>query len=665
MNTDNPVRPLISTLANLMAGRVEARPGEGGYRPDIDGLRAIAVLAVMAYHLGFRPAPGGFVGVDVFFVISGYLIGALVFADVRAGQFSFMRFYVRRIRRLFPALFVMLAATGLASAWVLYPETYHDFGESLAAAVASTSNIYFWLTSDYFDTASLTNPLLHTWSLSVEEQFYLVFPPLALAIVRFAPKHAGRVMLLVGAASFACYAASTLFAPEAAFYLLPNRAWELALGIYLAVTPALMFKPALRTPVAVSGLILIGASILFFKEELAGLAPVPACIGAAMIIAAQRGGGNWVSAALSWRPLVFTGLISYSLYLWHWPIIVLYQYRFGETFLALTEKLELAGVIFALSVLSWLFVERPFRRGSSPTSRVFYAAGAGAAVIAVAAFAIVVSQGFPRRFDADVVRLASYLEYRRDLNADDQVCLLNGTREVFADFDQARCLRRAPDRPNILLVGDSHAANLREGLTAVLPRANIMQATATQCRAVVRGRLRDAAGCRALMDFLYREYLPHNRVDLLVLAGRWSPADGEAVAETLRELEDMRVPVVVIGPFPRYQGAVPQLVALARQDRDPTLPQRRLRPRAHLADHEFRVMTERLGVRYASAYDVLCPQHQCIQLSQTGVPLQHDYGHLTREGSLFLVDRLNRLGAFAIGAPSATLQGRHGEVSTD
>ncbi len=272
------------------------------YRPDVDGLRAVAVLPVIAYHLGFRPIPGGFIGVDVFFVISGFLIGSLVFKELEQGRFSFAGFYVRRIRRLFPALLVMMAATAIGAYFIIYPSRYEEFAQSLAAATFSVSNIYFFLTAGYFDGPAITKPLLHTWSLAVEEQFYLLFPPLALWLTTRVPNRTTLIIAIIGAVSFVWSAITAFTSPNESFYLLHTRAWELALGLLLArgVQPR-MTSALVRASVAGIGLLLIVASVFLITNDMPfpGLLAAPPCLGTAMVFSAGSPRHNPVGPQLS------------------------------------------------------------------------------------------------------------------------------------------------------------------------------------------------------------------------------------------------------------------------------------------------------------------------------------------------------------------------------
>lgn len=314
------------------------------YKPEIDGLRAIAVLAVVAYHAGFGP-PAGFVGVDIFFVISGYLITLMLHQEATgSGRIDLVDFYARRARRILPALLLVIVATLAASAALLPPAELRQAVQAGAAAFAFSANVFFATAANgYFDPETHANPLLHLWSIGVEEQFYLAWP----LIVLLARRRPALVFGLIAVASFV--AAQWLLASghdRAAFYQTPLRAWELAAGGLIAVgrIPARPWMPAL-------GLVILAAACAVPLAPFPGTGALPAVVGAGMVIAGVHGGQR--NALLSSRPMVAVGLMSYSLYLWHWPIIVL-----GE---AMPAWLQVTASLAAAGLSYWL-IERPFRR---------------------------------------------------------------------------------------------------------------------------------------------------------------------------------------------------------------------------------------------------------------------------------------------------------------
>ncbi len=356
------------------------------YRPEIDGLRALAVVPVVLFHAGFLA--GGFVGVDVFFVISGFLITSVILADMQAERFTLFGFYERRARRILPALVVVILAC-LPPAWFwLSPRDFKDFGQSIIAALGSVSNVLFWMESGYFESRAELKPLLHTWSIGVEGQFYLVFPLVLLGLVRLGMRWTGYGLAALCVASLALSVWLTSAAPQAAFYLAPSRGWELFAGALGALArPSRMVLHArgwLCDVASAAGLALVIASIVMFDKQtpfpgIYALLPVAGALS--IVVFADR--GTCVGRLLANTWLVRVGLISYSVYLWHQPLFAFARYR------SLTEPHPLVlwvliALSFALAWVTWAWVERPFRRRSIVATPTFVTA-AGVVCVAVGA----------------------------------------------------------------------------------------------------------------------------------------------------------------------------------------------------------------------------------------------------------------------------------------
>jgi peptidoglycan/LPS O-acetylase OafA/YrhL len=627
------------------------------YRSDIDGLRAIAVLPVVGFHAGLPGLSGGFVGVDVFFVISGYLIGSLILQELKAGTFTFSNFYYRRFKRILPALIFMLAVTTVAGLFVLYPARLAEFGRSLAAASLSVANIYFWLTSGYFDAPAATKPLLHTWSLAVEEQFYIVLPPLLMAARGLSLGGRRGLLWMLAAASFVASVIGVYAAPQSTFYLLHTRAWELLLGTLVGMyaPPAMR---AVREGMALSGLAMIAGSVLVFKEGMhfPGLAAVPPCLGAALIIWSGAGGQTVVGRFLSLKPLTFIGLISYSLYLWHCPIIVLYKQQVLHP-VALADQALMIGGALLLATVSWKYVERPFRAPTLSPKLIFTTSAAGTAALTVAALCLVQMRGLPERFSPAVNLVSSYLDYDGEEQLRSGVCLI-GSGYTFADFDKTTCLRHDLRKKNVVLLGDSHAAHLYHGLRKQLPDASISQATASGCRATLRHNASDSARCTDLMDYMFDTYLPAKKPDLLLLAGRWTDRDLPRLAETIDWAKTHGIPVALSGPIVEYDAALPFLLAKSlRGDRSDVLAKHRAEG-PEQRDKAYEALARSKGVPYVSTYRALCGVRACVTRTASGIPVQFDYGHLTKEGSELVVAAFVKSGLFArqgFASPAAGL----------
>lgn len=333
----------------------------GTHRADVDGLRALAVLSVIFFHAGLSRCQGGFVGVDIFYAISGYLITTLVAKDIEEGRFSFVSFYERRMRRIFPALFGVLIFCALGAIVLFILQDLIAFGKSLVATTLFISNFYFWRSAQplgYFAFNNASQQLLHTWSLSVEEQFYLVFPAALVLLFQWAKGRANACLALLATLSFCLSIWGTQHRPTATFYLFVPRAWELLIGALLA-TKAM---PSLRNRVAREvaallglGLITVAVTRLTRATPFPGFSELLPCLGAGPIIYSGEHGASFTNAALSYRPLAFVGVISYSLYLWHWPLLAFARYfAAGELSGAATAGVLTCSAImaFCLSSLS-------------------------------------------------------------------------------------------------------------------------------------------------------------------------------------------------------------------------------------------------------------------------------------------------------------------------
>jgi peptidoglycan/LPS O-acetylase OafA/YrhL len=433
------------------------------YRPEIDGLRAVAVIPVILYHAGFEFFSGGFIGVDVFFVLSGYLITSILLGEHEYERFSLVGFYERRARRILPALFFVMAAT-IPFAWIyLWPQDLKDFSQSIVAVSTFASNILFWTESDYFDAAAELKPLLHTWSLAVEEQFYVLFPLFLAVTWRFGKRQMSFLVAAVAALSLVAAEWASIRYPSASFYLLPTRAWELLLGALVAIY---MFKKtAIRgnQSLSVLGLAVLAFSILAFDEQtpFPGLIALIPTIGVVFVVMYTRE-GMLVHKALSNRLLVGVGLISYSAYLWHQPIFAFSHHRsIDEPTVGLL--IGLIALTFALSWASWQFVERPFRDKRRFTrNQIFVSALSVSGLFLLIGVVGHASNGFPGRFEYP--SLPNYVFDNRALQRDSWLPLRELSRDERYGVDNNSFDNQSwfseTESPKILLVGNSHSKDL-------------------------------------------------------------------------------------------------------------------------------------------------------------------------------------------------------------
>lgn len=623
--------------------------GAGAYRGDIDGLRALAVLGVVLFHLSPTSLSGGYVGVDVFFVISGYLITAQIRDALAEGRFSFVDFYASRIRRLYPALLATMLLTLAFAYFTLFPVEMKRVAQAMLAAALYVPNIYFFAEADYFAEGAV-RPLLHTWSLGVEEQFYLVFPALLVLLARFPSRVAGSAVAALALLSLAYAEHLVGYDASAAFYLSPTRFWEFSTGALLTFLPPSRTRPPLAAGQAMAGAAAVCGSMLLFSEvtSVPGVVALVPVLGTALLIRAGEV-SNSVSRALGRRPLRYIGTISYALYLVHWPLIV-FAKALHQSSLSRASELALLILSIALAHTLTRYVERPVRRIPLPARRGFIYGGAALATasITIASLATISAEGFAARYPADALRMADYLDYDARKTFRSGSCLINAEADRQDDgFDKELCLGgRGPGPARLLLIGDSYAAQFYEPLQRAFPQLGIAQVTATGCRPLLRAS--GAERCVSLMRGAYGEIIPRADYTAIILAARWKTEDVAELARTVDDLRRHTGKVYVFGPLVEYEQPLPRLLALEELDRsarDIVEEGRDLR-RARQLDERLEAAVAPLGsnVRYISLIDQLCHAQDCSTLTPSGAPTQFDYGHLTVEGASLILARLQGQG---------------------
>ena len=626
---------------------VVTKPSQLGWRSHIDGMRAISILCVLLYHVGASQFSGGFVGVDVFFVISGFLISKVIYDDIAAsGQFHIANFYERRVRRILPVFVVVTFATIVAGYFLLLPDDYAQLGKSVIYATGFAANIFFYLTSSYFGPAADTQPLLHYWSLGVEEQFYVVFPMLVLACSKFAPRLLAPSIFAIAIFSLALAEYCVRTAPTAAFYLAPQRAWELMAGSILAL-PHFPFpkRRVLREPAAALGLGLILFSIFAYgpKTPFPGATAAVPVIGAALILSGCDRGPTFVGSLLSAKPLRLIGLWSYSIYMIHWPLIVFCRQIWPNPSGPMYAALVIASVIFG--GLSYLVVETPFRRSREILKRGRNPAAAAliSIVVLMGAGAVVyASGGFAVRLPANVREVLAYQNFsdRAPLWRTDR-CFLSADW-AWGNLDKAACLH--PEHPSALLWGDSHAAHLYNPLGIFFRRhgVELSQANMSSCAPILDFKIVPLPNCWEFNKKTF-DWIKANRPNTIVLSALW-PIDRqeylEKIYKTIDEITALRLKVVVVGNTPRYPEPVPHILA-----------KRLLRGDVNKLDNgkNFSSNTDQLfGQRYADSQTViyisptrsLCENSACPLAADDGSPLQFDSDHFTERGAEYAIHRM-------------------------
>jgi len=631
------------------------------YRKDIDGLRAIAVLLVILFHVHPHRVTGGFVGVDVFFVISGFLITGLIASGLRDGSFRLLDFYARRIRRIFPALAVVLA-TCLTVGWlVLFPADYLNLGKHVAASAAFIANFTLLQDTGYFDTPSALKPVLHLWSLGIEEQFYLLWPTLMLLAWR-RPRAPLIVAGAILVASFAWHVRLGGSDPAAAFFLPTTRFWELMVGCILALVLPSTGVPARATPTARDaasllggGLIAVGAALISGGRAYTAWCALLPVLGAALLIAA--GPGALVNRRLLSRtPFVWLGLISYPLYLWHWPILAFMRHYDLK---APSDLMRWGGIALAvaLATLTYRLVENPIRRGA-PIALKPIGAAVAMLTIGFAGVAVFAAGGYAARFPGNLAVLFKDDDNVAKTFVGSGLCVREARGEAFAFTDD--CARRAAADATLAVVwGDSHAANLVRGLADI-----------EQARPSLRLVFFTTIGCPPIPSYAFTyPGLPDcpaaNRIavervgslkpDTVILAANWGTYDGgptaalvdrNSIREVVERLKAIGVRRIVgVGQFPVWDYAVPKLIARdyrgghASPDAAgaaPPVRSRNLDPRTFAADQRARQWFESAGATFVSPLATLCNEAGCLlTVPGRANPMDRDEDHMTSAGSVW------------------------------
>lgn len=611
------------------------------YRADIDGLRGISVLAVIAFHAFPDLVPGGFIGVDVFFVISGFLISGIIFDEMRSDAFSLRSFYARRIRRIFPALVLVLTVTALVGWWILLPQDMLRLGKQLLSSAAFVANFYFWFQSGYFSPDTHSFPLLHLWSLGVEEQFYIVWP-LVLLLLRRRPDRIFAAILVIAALSFLLNIL-TIDHHEANFYSPLTRAWELMLGA--AVAWLVRHYPSVVTarqtePLRILGLLAILSAAFMFNSQMrypGWLALVPT-IGSALLVASP-GKGGVTSYLTATGPIVATGRISYPLYLWHWPLLVLAE-AFKFVTLTVLERGLVVAVSFILAGLTYEWVEKPIRFGPAGRAKIA-SLGAGMISVAVAGVAIINARGFETRFPPEIRALADVPAISREQRQHE--CFLDLKQETtFADS----CVEAK--RPLVLTWGDSTIAALMPGFRKRQQEVHfgLAQFNASSCPPQLSVDIPGYPACRGVNEVVLQKIaLAHPDVVVMQSRGTIHPNDEmPALKRTFQALHELGVPrIVLLGPAPVWTRTLAAEALSYFIKYHAVLPQRYVKGVTHLWDDaEMRAFADEQGVEYISTWDAICNADGCLtRLSHApGDLVIYDAHHFTEAGAIYFVNKV-------------------------
>tara|TARA_Y100000296_G_scaffold57290_1_gene65703 strand:+ start:5799 stop:7673 length:1875 start_codon:yes stop_codon:yes gene_type:complete len=608
-------------------------------RKDIQGLRALAVLSVVIFHISPANLKGGYLGVDVFFVISGYLIIGQIWRGLESNEFSFTNFYSKRFRRLFPSFAVVAIVTTLFAYMMMLPVEYKTYIHSLLASSLYVSNYWFYSQSGYFANALEFAPLLHTWSLSVEEQFYLIFP--FIMYVVYKKFIATRAVIL----SLAVVAGISLIASEIAlhydaslsFYFAPTRFWQFVLGGLVSILAIQATSKRVSEICTLIGLtVLLVCFFLFNKTTpFPGIYALPTSLATALIIYAypRKGLGALI---LNNKLATYIGNISYSLYLWHWPVIVFYK-LYNIDNLSCFEKLMLLGICLLLADLTYRFVENRFR-GNRYTQNPNSVIGLSlAASLVLICSTIITTPLHSNKFSAKETYLESFLDYDKSHYRRD-ICFLTTSSNDFKFYNQDFCINAVENKRNILLIGDSHSAMWYEAMSSKLKdNETLTQVSASGCWPVIppTGEKR----CKDLMQWAFDDLINQVEFEKIIIAGRWRKQQLKKLESTIELLKNKTNSIEFLGPIMEYNTDLPRLL-ISYQAEQSKIFEHSLYFEKQALDKQFSKTISETSATYISLFNTLCELGTCTLMTEQGIPVQFDYGHLTLEGSEMLLDKI-------------------------
>ncbi len=640
------------------------------YRPDIDGLRAVAIIPVVFFHVGMAGFSGGYVGVDVFFVISGFLITSILLADLESKRYSIIDFYSRRIRRIFPVLITVLLVTTFFSMWLMFPDEFKKYQSSLVSTLLFYSNYLFMFDVGYFAIPAETNPLLHMWSLAVEEQFYLIFPVYLFFMHRFFKSHMLLLTVVILLLSFIYSVYLTQDSMSESFYSTPSRAWELLLGSILAFVKEKEFsiKRWQAEVLVLVGLFCIIFSIFSYSDKtiFPGVSATVPVIGTALIIFVGCYRKTFVSQLLSLKPMVFIGLISYSLYLWHWPVMV-----FHKKFIIGIESqygLYISVVLtFILAYLSWRFIETPFRKGNlfdqqqKPwryTKGVSLVFGIGIIVF----FSVI---DYQREFAPNISKILSANDKSNKAMKLSE-CEYFGIKDPKA-FTACTLGDKTIKENTFAIIGDSHGQMLLEGLDVAAKKFGRKGLFIGKggCLALVgvQQTLKRYNQCQERIDS-FLEYLASNpNIKDLMLISRWSiyanstlfkTPQGRnvfikdkhsksrsikenqlvfdrSVSRTMKALQKLNVNVYVLAQIPDSQWSAKEiaLAQMIHHGLDLSIRIDDYIEKQRFVNEVFLNHQTKYGFQIIFPADVMCNKKTCQLIDPEGVSIYRDHAHIT------------------------------------
>ena len=611
------------------------------YRWDIQGLRAIAVLAVVLFHINPALLPGGYIGVDIFFVISGYLIMGFIWRDLKQEKFTLLNFYTKRVYRLFPALFVTVLLSSIAAYFILLPNESEIYLKSMVSTLFYFSNFYFYTEANYFNDAMAFYPLLHTWSLSVEEQFYMLFPLILMFIYRKKMKYVLSILLLLGLLSLILSQWYVNEDASFAFFSSPTRFFQFIVGGLIAIYLQ-GHKVAKRGSDigVIVGLGIIFYTLYFYSEKtlFPGVNALLPSLGAGLVMYFGINAG-YTKLFLENKLINLIGNASYSIYLWHWPLLVFYKLKFSPS-LSTKEQLALLLISIFLGILSWYFIENKFRKTNMRNVSLRPIVKVMAISFLFVILNVIIFKYYPSKTLRYQEKAAQYLEFNTDTFRAG-TCFLTSKYNDVKFYDKDKCITYTEGKKNYLLLGDSHAAHYYSALATMMHTdETLTQVTASGCVPLLKTR--GARRCTGLNDWAYNTLIQEKHFNVILLSANWRIVDKKDFQDSLKRLAKYTDKLVVLGPSLEYKQSLPRLLLNLKKNEDSSQLYKTASAydKLSLIDRLIKNYVTANGIKYVSVLDTLCDKKGCRSITDDGTPINFDNGHLTHEGAVYILKQI-------------------------
>lgn len=597
---------------------------------DIQGLRALAVLAVVIYHINPNILPGGYLGVDIFFVISGYLIIGHIWDQLENKDFNLINFYMKRVKRLFPALFVMILASIIIGYFILLPSETADLNKSIISSLFYVSNFYFYSVTDYFNTSIHFAPMLHTWSLSVEEQFYIFFPLLLI----FLHKYTSRILLLLFGIFIIFFILSLILVnvdQSFAFYSSPSRFFQFLAGGLLSISKlSNNLTKTKNESLSLVGLITILICLFLYNDKTTfpGInALIPTFATLLIIFSSEK--SKYTNLLFTNKFSVLIGNASYSIYLWHWPLIVYWKLNSGQ--LTKTEQISILIFSIVIGLISWKFVENKTRYMNFKISPIFLSIGLSSIITIIM---ISTMDGMKYRYDSNQMKIASYLDYK-ELNYREGTCFFTDKNSDIQLFDKKTCIKFNKEKQNILLIGDSHAAMFYTTLSNnINEKQTLSQITASGCRPLLNAKGKER--CTNLMKYAYDDILKNYTFDTIIISARWQKDEISEINETLNYLKNYSKNILLIGTGIDFETSLPRILISNKKNFITKNDLYKYNEVSEIDSSIQKLIEEKSeNIKYISTFTPFCNQDGC-KLTINNLPIIYDTNHLTLDASNYI-----------------------------